>query len=64
MKKKEYPVKSTESINIYQNTKITVNGVEHQTIEKMENGLILSRQQSLCYINTTPGTARPQNAQT
>ena len=42
---------STEFIGIYQNTKITVNRVEHQTLENLENGLIASQQQSQCYIN-------------
>ena len=59
-----YPIKFTESINTYRNTKITVNGVEHQTLEKLENGLIYSQQQLLCYINTTRCKTRPQDAQT
>ena len=59
-----YPLLSTEAINSYQNTKFTVNGVEHQTLEKLEIGLIDSQQQSQCYINTIPGKTTPQVAQT
>ena len=59
-----YPLKSAESIKIYWNTHITLNGVEKQTIEKLENGLIDSQQPSQCYINATCGKARPQNVET
>ena len=46
----KYPLKSTESIIIYENTKLSVNGVEHQLLE-LENGLNDFQQQSQCYIN-------------
>ena len=48
----------------YQNTTITVNGVEHQTLEKKENGLNDSQQQLQYYINATRLKIRPQDAQT
>ena len=54
-------LKSRESISIYQNTKVTVNGEEHQTSERLENGLIDSQQQSECYFNTTRDTERRPN---
>ena len=55
-------LKCTESININEKTlnKIKVNGVEDQTLEHLENGLIVSQ----CCIKTTRGNARPQDAQT
>ena len=58
-----YLLKSTESINIYHKTKIAINEVEHQSLEKLENGLIGSQQQSQCFINTTRGETRRQDAQ-
>ena len=58
-----YPLKSTESFIIYENTKLSVNGVEHQSLE-LENGLNDFQQESQCYINTFRGTAKPQDAQT
>ena len=59
-----YPLKSRESINIYQNTQITVNGVENQILEKTKNGPTDCQQQSQCYINTTRGKFSPQDVQT
>ena len=59
-----YPLKSTESISIYQNTTTTVHIVEHQTVKKMEIELIDSQQQSWSYIITSCGKAGPQVAQT
>ena len=59
-----YPLKSTVSISIYRKTKITKFRVEHQTLEILETGIIDSRQQSQCYINTTRRKTRPQDAQT
>ena len=59
-----YPLKTTESNNIYCNTKIRVNRVEHQTLETLETGLTDPQQQSQFYINTARGKARPQDAQT
>ena len=59
-----YPPKFTESINIYQKTRITVNGVEHHALEKMESGPLDSQQRSQCFFNTTRGKVRPQDAQT
>ena len=62
--KEVYPLKSTVTINIYQNTKIPVVGVEYQLIEKLENGLIDSQRQSQCYIDTNRMKARRQDAKT
>ena len=51
-------------MNFHQNTKITVNRVDYQALEKLENGLIGSQQESRCHINTTRGKARQQDTQT